>query len=261
MTKKAKQFYVYALIDPRTAAPFYIGKGSGTRKVQHFQRLPKWMEGEETSRKHKMIQEIRKEGFKPSAVVLTTFEDEKAALRYEASMIKRLGIALANERAGGGGDTVKAKPYKKPRPVSKETLPLTEKQERFARCLVEGMTKSDAYRIAYDVSNMTPKSVNEVACVLAADVKISSRVAELQAPALKKLQITQEYIMEGFQKAADLGEETGNAGAVTGAYREMGKLGDLYPAERKELNITADEVTERIQTGRERARLATVSTE
>jgi hypothetical protein len=51
----------------------------------------------------------------------------------------------------------------------------------------------------------------------------------------------------------DLAEETGNAGAMSGAAREVGKLGGIYPSEKQELTVKGDLVT-RLQQGR--ARLA-----
>ncbi len=63
--------------------------------------------------------------------------------------------------------------------MSKPT-PLTVKQETFCIEVVKQPTYSDAYRIAYNTENFTPKSVNEKASELMADIKIISRVKELK---------------------------------------------------------------------------------
>jgi phage terminase small subunit len=60
-------------------------------------------------------------------------------------------------------------------------MALTAKQEQFAQGLADGMNQSDAYRAAYDAGGMKPSSVTEKASELAANVKVTSRVAELQA--------------------------------------------------------------------------------
>ena len=58
---------------------------------------------------------------------------------------------------------------------------LTDKQERFAQCIaLEGMNQSDAYRMAYNVENMTDKSIWEKASEVASNVKVQSRIKELK---------------------------------------------------------------------------------
>ncbi len=59
-------------------------------------------------------------------------------------------------------------------------MALTKKQEIFATEYVKSGNKSQAYRIAYDTSGMTDKSVNEKASELSNNVKVTSRVKELQ---------------------------------------------------------------------------------
>lgn len=56
---------------------------------------------------------------------------------------------------------------------------LTEKQEHFAKLLSEGATNSEAYRAAYDCSNMVPNTVHSESSKLASNPKISARVNEL----------------------------------------------------------------------------------
>lgn len=58
---------------------------------------------------------------------------------------------------------------------------LTEKQERFAQGLAEGMTNSEAYRAAYDASTMAPATVHNEAAKMAQHHGVSARVAELLA--------------------------------------------------------------------------------
>lgn len=57
--------------------------------------------------------------------------------------------------------------------------PLTEKQEHFARLLSEGATNADAYRAAYDCSNMVPNTVYCESSKLAANPKVTARLGEL----------------------------------------------------------------------------------
>lgn len=62
---------------------------------------------------------------------------------------------------------------------------LTEKQEKFADCLFQGMTQADAYRAAYDCAAMSDSSVWEEASRVAANLKVSARVRELAEAAGK----------------------------------------------------------------------------
>lgn len=57
---------------------------------------------------------------------------------------------------------------------------LTAKQEKFVRNLISGMSQREAYKNSYDAENMTDKTIDEEACRLFADSKISARYKELQ---------------------------------------------------------------------------------
>ena len=57
---------------------------------------------------------------------------------------------------------------------------LTHKQEEFAQGVANGLTQSDAYRAAYDVGNMTDKSIHELSSKLASDIKVASRIDDLR---------------------------------------------------------------------------------
>ena len=59
-------------------------------------------------------------------------------------------------------------------------MALTPKQEKFIQNIVSGMSQREAYKNSYDASNMTDKSIDEEACRLFNDSKISSRYKELQ---------------------------------------------------------------------------------
>ena len=58
---------------------------------------------------------------------------------------------------------------------------LTPKQEQFAKAIaLDGMSYSDAYRSAYDTSNMSDKTVNEKASLMKDKDKIRARIKELR---------------------------------------------------------------------------------
>jgi len=56
---------------------------------------------------------------------------------------------------------------------------LTEKQEAFARHLSEGLTNSEAYRLAYAADTMAPGTVHSEASKLAAHPKVTARLNAL----------------------------------------------------------------------------------
>jgi hypothetical protein len=56
---------------------------------------------------------------------------------------------------------------------------LTEKQERFAQLLAEGMTNTEAYRAAYDTSTMAMHTVHNEAAKLARHHGVANRVNDI----------------------------------------------------------------------------------
>ena len=58
---------------------------------------------------------------------------------------------------------------------------LTTKQEQFAKAIaLDGMSYSDAYRSAYDTTNMSDKTINEKASLMKDKDKIRARISELR---------------------------------------------------------------------------------
>lgn len=59
---------------------------------------------------------------------------------------------------------------------------LTEKQERFCQCYLDtDGNASEAYRMAYDASNMQPNSIWNAASLLLDNPKVSQRIDEIRA--------------------------------------------------------------------------------
>lgn len=77
---------------------------------------------------------------------------------------------------------------------------LTPKQDKFARCVAEGMTQADAYRAAYDAENMQDNSIYREASLLMSDPNIAQRVKELRN------EIDDEAIMSARERAIKLSE-------------------------------------------------------
>lgn len=73
---------------------------------------------------------------------------------------------------------------------------LSIKQENFCNYYIECGNASEAYRRAYSCKGWKDKSVWEKASSLLSDVKVQSRVAELQDELKKKSDITKEEILK-----------------------------------------------------------------
>jgi LEM3-like protein len=93
-------YYVYELIDPRTEAVFYVGKGKGSRIHAHELEARKGR----VSRKCDAIRDIEAGGFSVTKRTVQTFANEQDAYDFEAGLITRYGLAnLTNVNPGGAG--------------------------------------------------------------------------------------------------------------------------------------------------------------
>ena len=105
---------------------------------------------------------------------------------------------------------------------------LTAKQEAFCLAYVEKGNASEAYRLAYDVGeNTKPETVWRKASALAADGKVSARVAELKGQAATRLMVTIESLTTELDEARKVAKETLNPAAMTGATMGKAKLHGL----------------------------------
>lgn len=71
---------------------------------------------------------------------------------------------------------------------------LTAKEEKFCVNVVSGMTYTDAYKNSYNASNMTDKTANEKASIMASKDKIKTRILELRNEAAS------EAVMSALQR-------------------------------------------------------------
>ena len=84
--------------------------------------------------------------------------------------------------------------------------------------------------------------------------KIAARIAELRQPSIDEAKIDLDWVINKLKEGIELGGDTGNAGAVIAGAREVGKISDLYPVERKHVELTdGNKITALIREGRARA--------
>ena len=102
ITQSKLGFYVYALIDPATNEPFYIGKGKGNRVFEHVIGAVK---GIDESDKIDKINAIRSFGENVRHVIIRHGLTEDVAFKIESALIdysNYFGGKLTNEVLGHG---------------------------------------------------------------------------------------------------------------------------------------------------------------
>jgi phage terminase small subunit len=111
---------------------------------------------------------------------------------------------------------------------------LTPKQEAFACAYIETGNASEAYRRAGYSPNMSDKTINEAACRLLRDSKVSARVVELQAAHLARHEITvdtiRDMLIEDRTFARDLQTPAAAISATLGLAKLYGHMTEKVDA-------------------------------
>lgn len=116
-------------------------------------------------------------------------------------------------------------------------MTLTAKQENFCQAIASGKTQVDAYRDNYDVSDTAKVDGLYVdACKLAADPKVSQRIADLKDEIAAKALWTREDSVLTLKAIADKAEAKDSD--KTGAVKVLNEMHG-YNAP-KEINVTGN---------------------
>jgi len=144
-------------------------------------------------------------------------------------------------------------------PMPPTALKLTPKEELFAQNLAFGRydTVTECYLAAYDSKTTTKNTVYGNASRLRTKTHIAARIVELRSIIMVKETVTRDDLIAGFQRDAENAERNGHSAAAVSARKEIGKLMDHYPAEKKHLTFDDARVNREIMEGRKRVSQAT----
>ena len=106
-------------------------------------------------------------------------------------------------------------------------MSLTPKREAFCLAYIETRNQSEAYRRAFNASNMKPESINVNASKLMSDAKVAQRVAELQAEAVERALVSVQSITAELEEARALAHRLGQPSAAVSASMGKAKLHGL----------------------------------
>jgi len=101
---------------------------------------------------------------------------------------------------------------------------LTDKQEKFAQCIADGMTQADAYRSAYPQSNMKENALYVQASRLLDNPKVRLRVQELRKAIENKQLWTREKSVRALLGAYRVAQERNNSTGMTAAVKELNAM-------------------------------------
>ena len=130
---------------------------------------------------------------------------------------------------------------------------LTPKQEAFVQALIAGKSQREAYKEAYNATNMKDKTIDEKACVLFKTDKVRKRYEELLEEHKQKALYTREEAINDLiwikEKAREdisnpkIGLRQANGTIYLNSVKELSLLEDLYPDKKaKEDDKTEKEI-------------------
>ena len=80
---------------------------------------------------------------------------------------------------------------------------LTPKQEKFAQAIVDGYGQSEAYKFAYDTSNMLPATISNSAYKLVHHGEIAARISGARQAVASELMATRIWTAEKLVEEAE----------------------------------------------------------
>ena len=126
---------------------------------------------------------------------------------------------------------------------------MTFKQSHFAKLVAEeGMSNTQAYRIAYKPNkNATNKSIHEMSCRVFANVKVRSRIRDIQHEIVKDQRMRairrEEYVLQRLTEEAEFAD---NANSRIRALELLGKTVSLF-SDKTETNLKIPRSSEEIK--------------
>lgn len=114
---------------------------------------------------------------------------------------------------------------------------LTPKQERFCQNIAKGMSQADAYRDAYNTENMKEETIWSASCRLMNDCKVTARVKELTAEAVKGIKYEVEDCFRETDEILQLAKMTDNLQIMLKAVEQKGKLKGLFKDKESNVNV------------------------
>ncbi len=129
--------------------------------------------------------------------------------------------------------------------LADELPDLTEQQMRFVEGILSGKSGTDAYRAAYDCSNMQPSTIWAAASRLRNNCKVSAWISAGRIAGLGTAAATLDNHLHELARLREIAERTGNIGAAVQAEQLRGKAMGHY-TEKLDVTVTdiADELRE-----------------
>lgn len=100
---------------------------------------------------------------------------------------------------------------------------LTAQQQKFVEGILSGKTASDAYRAAYDCSNMLNNSIWCAASKLRSEAKVEQWIAQARIAGLGSASVTFEGHIRELERLKEIALKSGNIGAAVQAEQIRGK--------------------------------------
>jgi hypothetical protein len=133
----------------------------------------------------------------------------------------------------------------------------TKKQELFCQAMVDPEVPDfiSAYQAAYEHKTMSKPAQYTETWRLMQNPVIIQRIEVLTTLRDSKGLATLDECVGGFRKSAKMAEKSKNAMGMTGAFKELGKISDLYPREHAQptsvvinqtVNLTKVEMARRV---------------